>query len=849
VLKDAALVLRPIVTRPARLLASVLGVAVGVAAVVSTVAGSGAAVASFSSDVEVLAGPAVLEVRGPGGVALERLGALREVARDVHVVPVIEETAVASDGERVRVLGVDLFADRRFASDEPSLDDDGAAGERLERLLFGNGVLVPEALAQALGVASDGALVIGVRGRDVELDVVETFDPERAVSVFERTLLVDVTTAGVLFERGAFVDRVELVPRDGVDVDASALEARVEAALAAHTHEGESRLWADAPSARRAEGEKLVAALRFNLTALSGVSMLVGVALVATTLATSVVQRRDRLALLRSLGASRAQLAAGVLGEAALIGFLGGALGVALGALGARLAVDGVSAAAFTLAPHATASAVVFDPLWLPLGIGLGVGAALLAALLPLYEAVHVPPLQGLRSERPTRLSRRGHLVWTGITLALVSGAVVLLQLPPIDRRPMFALVACLVLLLASVSATPPLVDLVARARVGSNIALRLAQAALASSRGRAAWAAGAVAIAVGLAVAMATMVGSFRRTVTAWTHESLQADLYVRSPTFDGIDESLVEHARAVLGRDAVNVYRSAEARYEGERVILASACFEVAALHGTTPMLAGGDAREAARAVLERRGAVVNEPFARRFGVWSGETLELETAGGLLRVPIVGVAQEFAGAEGRVSIDESVWLALHPAPRAISLSLHLADGADVAAAQSAIEAGVAPGARIEVIEQQALFGEVMRIFDRTFGVTVALQILASIAAALAVVTVLGALVRERRFDLAVVRVVGAARGQLVALVLGEAFVLGLVGAGVGAVLGVTVGWVLVTIVNVQSHGWSLVFEPPLAPVVWTALAVVPACVLAGLAPALGALARAPREVLRETG
>jgi putative ABC transport system permease protein len=108
---------------------------------------------------------------------------------------------------------------------------------------------------------------------------------------------------------------------------------------------------------------------------------------------------------------------------------------------------------------------------------------------------------------------------------------------------------------------------------------------------------------------------------------------------------------------------------------------------------------------------------------------------------------------------------------------------------------------------------------------------------------------VRERRFDLAVVRVVGAARGQLVALVLGEAFVLGLVGAGVGAVLGVTVGWVLVTIVNVQSHGWSLVFEPPLAPVVWTALAVVPACVLAGLAPALGALARAPREVLRETG
>lgn len=848
-LKDAALVLRPIVTRPARLLASVLGVAVGVAAVVSTVAGSGAAVASFSSDVDVLAGPALIEVRGPGGVPLGRLGALRDVARDVHVVPVIEETAIASDGERVRVLGVDLFADGRFASDEKSFDGDGAAGERLERLLFGNGVLVTNELAEELGAKKDGALVIGVRGRDVVLDVVETFDAGAVSSVFARTLLVDVTTASEVFERGDVVDRVELVPRDGVVLEARELEARVEAALAAHAVEGEARLWASAPSARREEGEQLVAALRFNLTALSGVSMLVGLALVATTLATSVVQRRDRIALMRSLGASRAQIASGVLGEAALIGLFGGALGVVFGALGARFAVDGVSAAAYTLASNATASAVVFDPRWIPLGLGLGIGAALLAALLPLHEALSVPPLQGLRAERPTRLSKRGHLVWTAITVALVGAALVLLQLPPIERRPVFALAACLVLLLASVSATPPLVDLAARVRVGPSVALRLAQAALASSRGRASWAASAVAIAVGLAVAMATMVGSFRRTVTAWTATSLQADLYVRSATFDGLDESLVEHARAVLGRDAVNVYREADAWFEGERVILASACFEVAALHGTTPMLAGGDARDAAREVLSQRGAVVNEPFARRFGVWSGDEIALQTAGGELRVPIVGVAQEFAGAEGRVSIDEPVWLALHPAPDARSLALHVPDGTDLGEVRDAIEAGAAPGTRIEVLEQRVLFEQVLTIFDRTFGVTVALQMLASIAAALAVVTVLGALVRERRFDLAIVRVVGAARGQLVALVLGEAFVLGLVGAGVGALLGVAVGWVLVTIVNVQSHGWSLVFEPPLAPVVWTALAVVPACVFAGLAPAVGALARAPREVLREVG
>ena len=81
----------------------------------------------------------------------------------------------------------------------------------------------------------------------------------------------------------------------------------------------------------------MVRALDFNLTALSGVSALVAAVLVATTLATSVVQRRASIALLRSLGASRAQLCALLGGEAALVGLAGGALGLGAGIVGARL--------------------------------------------------------------------------------------------------------------------------------------------------------------------------------------------------------------------------------------------------------------------------------------------------------------------------------------------------------------------------------------------------------------------------------------------------------------------------------------------------------------------------------
>ena len=57
----------------------------------------------------------------------------------------------------------------------------------------------------------------------------------------------------------------------------------------------------------------MLASLRFNLVALSTISLLVGGVLVATTLATSVVQRRFVVSLLRSLGASRRRIAAVVL--------------------------------------------------------------------------------------------------------------------------------------------------------------------------------------------------------------------------------------------------------------------------------------------------------------------------------------------------------------------------------------------------------------------------------------------------------------------------------------------------------------------------------------------------------
>src|SRR5262249_9151082 len=151
------------------------------------------------------------------------------------------------------------------------------------------------------------------------------------------------------------------------------------------------------PSERSAEGEHLVRSLRFNLTALAGVSALVAMVLVATTLATAVVQRREPIALLRSLGASRRQLTLGVLLESAWLALAGGAPGLLLGDLGARAIAADVHGSFATLDENVLLGAVELAPGWIAAGLALGLGTALAAAFLPLAEAWRTPPVQGLR--------------------------------------------------------------------------------------------------------------------------------------------------------------------------------------------------------------------------------------------------------------------------------------------------------------------------------------------------------------------------------------------------------------------------------------------------------------------
>lgn len=844
------LFLRPILRRPLRFAVTVLGVAAGVAAVVATLASSRAAVAALDEGVRDLAGRARLEIKSAGGLDANVLGTLRPISADAHLVPVVEEVALClSSQSPVRLFGIDAFVDAGARDLGPAFAPGTTADDARERFLEfvrGEGAWIGAGLARELALARGGEIALDVRARVSRLAVLGVL-PDTLGLAFDRLVLVDVARAAELVGEPSRIDRIEVVPRAHADV--AKLEKAIEALLPRDAT-------VEDPALRGQDARGLVQSLEFNLTALSLISLLVGAVLVATTLATSVVQRARTIALLSSLGASVGQIRRAILLEAAAIGLLGGAIGTVLGFVGARALLPQMRATVATVLPYADESPIRFAWDHALVGAALGVVTALVAAWLPVLEGARTPPIQAMRGESPRRLSTRQLRIAAGVAIFFAVLAAELVQLPAWNGLPLAALlasVACLGFLFAILGPAVDAVGYLASRQRFLPQSLRLACAAVAAARRRASWAAGAVGVAVTLSISIAAMVHSFRETVVDWSERSLQADFTIRPlSSRDGIpvgrlDPEVLDVAAAVVGREALDPYYAARASFKDEPITVAGADLALASRRGGPRLVEGQDPGTAYARARAERGALVNEAFARRFGISQGQQIELEIAGFRVRRLVAGVFQDYGDSRGVVTLDLADYRNHFPHDAPLQCRVHLPDGDDRESVRARLESELATRFQLEVLANREVKDQVLAVFDRTFAITTALQGVSAIVAVVAVLSVLYALVSERRADLALLYAVGGSRTQIAGVVVGQAAILGALGAISGAVTGLVVGVILVAVVNVQSFGWTIQYHQPWSVILGTTAAVVCACAAAGFLPAYAADPRRLTGALRE--
>jgi len=823
------MILRPMFRERLRTALMIAAVALGVAVVLAIELAGDAAAGSFRSSMETLAGSGDFEVTATGGVPAEVLTRLALLPYAFKLRPRIEDYAVVAANNRVvPFIGVDMLAEQ-------------TAG-------IGNGGASDFQHGDDIWAGNDAGWKPGQRVQLIVNDEAAQYTVRGIIDGAGNAVIMDLAPAARLLRRGAALDRIL------VDVPASRPADRWESILRSALPEG---VMLAPQGAHTQENRRMLAAFRWNLRVLSYIALLVGAFLIYNTISVSVVRRREEIGIVRALGATRFGVLAAFLLEAACLGFAGGAAGVGLGRLMAGGSVKLVAATVESLYVSSTPAPIALSWGVALAGVAIGVLIAAVSALAPAWEASQVVPIDAMARgwrDHQVRMHRGRDLAFAAV---LGLAAWIASRQPPVGGKPLLGYVAALLMIGASTLAIPSLVSLLSRAtgpalgRIFGVEAL-LASRSLAGSLRRTAVLIGALATAIAMLSAVGIMVGSFRQTVLLWMEDRLQADLYLRPAGPAGADRhpTLAPDVAARLSKmpevDAVDQFRAYEISYRGLPATLGGGDARIAGRYGRRPFFSGARPADVFAQLPGRDNAIVSEPFANKHGVRRGDTLELALGAARVRLRVLDIYADYSNERGYIIVDRGTLLKYLPDPEPSNVAIYLRPGVNLEDGRRAVETVLARR-KVMVFTNRSLRAEAIRVFDRTFAITYALEAVAVFVAVMGVAGALLALVIDRRREFGLLRFLGAGTSQVRRIILFEAGLLGLLANIAGVVLGFLLSLLLIFVINRQSFGWTIQFHWPVTVLVPALSIVYCATVLAALYPSRIAAALVPIEVIHE--
>jgi putative ABC transport system permease protein len=826
---------------------SVLGVAIGVAVVVSIDLANTSAQRAFELSAETVTGKATHQVVGAGGALSDSTYRRLRVETGVRPsAPVVEDYAALARGDRTfQVIGIDPFADAPF---RPYLGT-GAGGDLdLAAFMTQDAALMSAPTATALGVAPGDTLRVQVEGTEHAVRLAGVIDPEdeRTRRAMANLLVVDVSTAQRLFDARGQLSRIDLILPSDDDAQSAAL-SRVRAALpeGARVQRSETRTQTV---------EQMTRAFELNLTALSLLALVVGAFLIYNTMTFSIVQRRGLIGRLRALGVTTGQVFRLVLAEAALLGVVGTGIGVLLGIVLASGLVQLLAQTINDLYFVVEVSELSITPWILLKGSLLGLGTTLAAAVPPAREATNTPVSTVLRrsTQEAGVQALAPRLAAAGVGVGLLG----VLLLVVTEQSIVVSYVALLCLLGAAALLTPLAVMGLARAarplldRLFGVIG-RMAARGVVTSLSRTGVAIAALMVAVAATIGVGLMIDSFRGTVEDWLTQSLQADVYVQPPSLvfrrstATLDSAVVERLRGLEGvAGAYSVRRTDVQSGVGRTELVA---IEPGPETEDVYRFKAGDPDTIWPRFRTGPSVFISEPYSYRHDLAVGDTVRLETDQGRRAFPIEGIYYDYGSDLGVVMMSRSTYARFYDDRGPSGLAFYAADGTSVDALIADMRASVQGLQDVVIRSNRALRETSLRVFDRAFTITTVLRILAIVVAFIGVLSALMALELERRREMGVLRATGMTPPQLGGYVTLQTGLMGAIAGVLSLPLGYALAYVLVFVINKRSFGWTLQLTVSPEVLLQALVLAIGAALLAGLYPAWQMARSSPARALQD--
>ena len=536
---------------------------------------------------------------------------------------------------------------------------------------------------------------------------------------------------------------------------------------------------------------QLTDSFHLNLSAFGLLSFAVGLFIVHSTIGLAFEQRRAMMRSMRSMGVSLRTLIIIVTIEMIILAVIGALIGIVLGYLIAGFLLPDVAATLRGLYGANISGNLQLRPDWWLSGLIIALLGTALAMSSQIWQITKLPILA---SAKP----RAWMLVTTSHFTLQMKGAILLLTLGGICAILFDGLIAGFALLgallVAAAASLPALLGWSLRklqkyARTTlwgwfwADTRQQLPGLSLALM---------ALLLAVSANIGVSTMVSSFRLTFISFLDQRLAPELFLQVSNKDqstdlntflserGIEVLPLMSNETVISKQPVELFgiKVGNTYRDNWRFL---------------------DATENPWDTLQDGNAtIVNEQFARRTNLWVGDPVNIASN---LTLPIAAIVGDYGNPKGQVIINDELFSNLFPKSYPARFGIRTNNPAKL---QSEIinQIGIDNDS---IIDQKSLKAFSLEIFERTFLVTSALNILTLGVASFAILMSLLTLADRRIPQLSPIWALGLTRSQIGKLELLRAVLLALFVVVFSVPTGLVLAWVLLNVINVKAFGWQL--------------------------------------------
>ena len=835
--------LRYLIKHPWQFGLSVLGIAMGVAIVVSIDIANFSSSKAFDLSMNAVAGKATHQIIGTSeGIPDSFYTYLRIEKGYKNIAPVIESYVSLIDTNKkvFKLLGVDFFAERPFRD---YLSGAGVSidGELKDFLTKPNSIILSQESLRSLGKSIGDTIAVLINGTERNLFIAGLItEDEQNKSALENLFISDIATAQELTNRIGAIDYIDII------ISNEGEETKINNLLP-------DGFALQKSGSRSQTAEQMLEAFNINLTSLSLLALIVGLFLIYNTMTFSVVQRKVLIGTLRSIGVTSNEISRIILREALIIGIIGTIFGFTLAYFISKFLIVFISQTINDLYYVVSVREIYISPMIIIKGASLGIIATILSAIKPAKEASSVHPRSAMiRSEQESSLLKKVPAMSIAGVVFIVIGAVVL-YIP--SKNIWLSYFGILPIIIGFALSTPVIIIIVEKIfspvyKKLFGITGKMASRSIIQNISRTYIAIAALALAIAATVGVGTMISSFRSTVINWLEARLNADVFISAPSLISrrndavLSEEILTKIKSLDGVKDINFYREIELFQEGKRYHLIATGLSKRSYSGF--QFKEGNPDEV-WSLFENGEIYLSEPFAYKYDLNVGSVLSLKTDYGDKNFRVAGIYYDYASDQGLITINYDHFKKYWKTEGVSGISIFVDDGSSINTVKEKIQSLETNGQQLVVRTYKFLRDSSIEIFDRTFLIAKVLQILSVIVAFIGILSSLMSLQLERKRELGILRANGLLPSQLFKIVNLQTLLMGFTAGVLALPLGNILAAILVFIINKRSFGWTMQFEF-LPSIMMEAMALsIVAAFLAGIYPGYKMSKTSPANALRE--